>query len=203
MPLFSTNDSILSILIAPPPGPNQAWELHPVPVLWIAPHPASPEKNRTKSGFKWMPLSAFILQVLPLHDKLLNHVLMMNSRLSWCQTLEDEHALCALVLITFLTNSMRHLLNFETLLMKCPHQCSCCLFHFLNLRNKNANQGRKEESCWGGEKQMEIHYTRTYHPGNNRSCGIQSQLHVMQQPHRPDSSDLSCWHLWALWSQAT
>lgn len=66
-------------------------------------------------------MSAFTLQALPSHDKLLNRVLMMNSRLSWSQTLEAEGALCAPVLITSLMNSMRHLLILKLSASKGAH----------------------------------------------------------------------------------
>ena len=73
-------------------------------------------------------MSAFTLQALPSHDKLLNRVLMMNSRLSWSQTLEAEGALCAPVLITSLMNSMRHLLILKLSASKGAHTSTADVF---------------------------------------------------------------------------
>ena len=66
-------------------------------------------------------MSALTPQALPSHDKLLNCVLMMYSRLSGSQTLEAEGALCAPVLITSLMNSMRHLLILKLSASKGAH----------------------------------------------------------------------------------
>lgn len=58
--------------------------------------------------------------------------------------MEAKGALCALVLITSLTNSKRHLLDFETL----PLQMKLMPLLLSELKNKHdVSQGRKEESC--------------------------------------------------------